>query len=359
MSSPSLSSSDHDILSEALVFTRNIPLAPPAIRKLESPIAIPQTAPGLGRSFLRAWAPVLQYHDIKVRDFVAFIDNLNVVSTASPPLQILDLAGGFMGMVPHHWAIVAGHAMQGTAKLGSAAVSMGRTELYMREMNATVFMPRGLKASLVSTNAMRAVLRIPVDRPILAPLTAETMALSTVERVVIAVGPYNAVLDLNVPPPTEQVTKLALLSAKQVAAQEKRMQKKDLKHREKALRKTEEKKEKENEKKEKENEKREKDERKAAKKEEERLEKEEEKTKRKERKAKNGKELEEMHRKMQEKAEEKRRKMEKKEKKEKKRDERHRNGKERTHSDSESDDEKPSKEMKRVQKLVWIMIENL
>lgn len=252
-------------------------------------------------------------------------------------------------MVPHHWAIVAGHAMQGTAKLGSAAVSMGRTELYMREMNATVFMPRGLKASLVSTNAMRAVLRIPVDRPILAPLTAETMALSTVERVVIAVGPYNAVLDLNVPPPTEQVTKLALLSAKQVAAQEKRMQKKDLKHREKALRKTEEKKEKENEK-------REKDERKAAKKEEERLEKEEEKTKRKERKAKNGKELEEMHRKMQEKAEEKRRKMEKKEKK---RDERHRNGKERTHSDSESDDEKPSKEMKRVQKLVWIMIENL
>jgi hypothetical protein len=315
MSSSSLSPSGQDFLSEALAFTRNMTLVPSRIRKLESPIAIPQTAPGLGKSFLRAWAPILEYHDITVRDFVAFIDNLNVVSTASPPLQILDLAGGFVGMVPHHWAQLAGLALQGTAKLGTAMVSKGRTEMYMREVNERMFKPRGLKASLASTEAMRAVLRIPVDRPTLAPLTAQTMTLSMVERALMEVGPYNAVLDLNVPPPTEQMTTFAKLSAKQVIAQEKRNQKKVLKDREKTTKKEEER--------------REKDEKKA---------------------------------------EEKRRK---EEKRDKKRDKTHGNGKERVHSDSESDevggtsatkvhhDEKPNKEEKGAGKLLWIMIENL
>ncbi|AQZ16932.1 hypothetical protein BZL39_K05300 [Zygosaccharomyces parabailii] len=237
MSSVSTSPSDHDILTAALAFTKNVPLASAKIRRLESPIAIPQTAPGLGKSFTRAWAPILQNHDITMQDFVTFIDNLNVLSAESPPLQALDVAGGVIGMVPHHWPMLAGLAIQSTAKVCNAVVSKGRTELYMREVNGAVFEPRSLKVSIASTSTMRDTLRVPINLPILAPLTADTMRLSTVERVLIELEPYNAALDFNVPPPTEQTTVLAKLSAKQVAAQEKKEYKKVLKHREKVVRK--------------------------------------------------------------------------------------------------------------------------
>jgi hypothetical protein len=242
--SSDISASDQAFLSQALEFTRHTGPVTSRIRKLESPIAIPQTTPGIGKSFLRAWAPTLQYHDMTVVDFMAFVDNLNVVSTASPPLQVLDLAGGLVGMVPHHWAKLAGLALQGSAKLGTALVSKGRTEIYMREVNETMFKPRGLKVSLASTEAIRAVFRMPANRPTLAPLTAETMTISMVDRALIEVEPYNAVLDLNVPPPTAQITTLAKLSAKQVIAQDKKNQTKILKKREKATKKDEEQREK-------------------------------------------------------------------------------------------------------------------
>lgn len=232
--------SDQTYLSQALEFTRNIVPITSRIRKLESPIAIPQTSPGLGKSFLRAWAPILQYHNLSASDLVSFIDNLNVVSTSSPPLQILDLAGGAVGMVPHHWAQLAGLALQGTAKIGIAMVSKGRTEMYMREVNERIFKPRGLKVNIVSTEAMRAILRIPADQIALAPLIGQTMTMSLFQRVLMAVGPYNAVLDFDVPPLGEQATMLAKLSARQVASREKSDQKKLLKDREKVAKKGDE-----------------------------------------------------------------------------------------------------------------------
>ncbi|KAE8445893.1 hypothetical protein EG329_012672 [Mollisiaceae sp. DMI_Dod_QoI] len=237
--SSSHSPSDEDLLSEALEFTKHTASIPSHVRRLQSPIAIPQTAPGLGQSFLRAWAPMLQDHNITMTDFLAFVDNLNIVSTANPPLQVLNLAGGIIGMVPHHWAMIAGQVIQTSAQLGTAAVSKGRTEMYMREVNDRMFKPRGMKVSLASTEAMRAVLRIPYDRPILAPLTMEAMRMTTVERVLWELQPYNAVLDLNVPPPAEQTTMLARLSAKQIAAQSKKNQNKILKEREKSMKKDE------------------------------------------------------------------------------------------------------------------------
>ncbi|KFY42437.1 hypothetical protein V495_04522 [Pseudogymnoascus sp. VKM F-4514 (FW-929)] len=303
----------YDFLPEALEFTRHTtPITSPIIR-LESPIAIPQTTHGMGKSFLRAWAPILQYNDISVSDFIAFIDNLNVVSTASPPLQVLDLAGGFVGMVPHHWAQIAGFVIQGTAKIGTGLVSKGRTEVYMQEVNEKLFKPRGLKASLASTEAMRTLLRIPADRPTLAPPTPPTMTLSTAERALIGADPYNATLDLDVPPPGEQTTMLAKLSAKQVMAQEKKNQKKGLKEMEKAAKKEEGQ--------------REKDKHKA----------------------------EKRHR--------------KEERREKKRGKAHK-GKDRVESDIESDEVqgtstsgvhsgKQTKEEKNARKLLWIMIESL
>jgi hypothetical protein len=226
----------------------------------------------------------------------------------------LDLAGGFVGMVPHHWAQIAGFVIQGTAKIGTGLVSKGRTEMYMQEVNEKLFKPRGLKASLASTEAMRALLRIPVEQPTLAPLTSPTMTVSMVERVLIGAGPYNGVLDLDVPPPGEQTTLLAKLSAKQVMAQEKKNQKKGLKEMEKVAKKEEGQ--------------REKDKHKAEKK----------------------------HR--------------KEERREKKRGKAHK-GKDRVESDIESDEVegtsttgvhhsgKLTKEEKNARKLLWIMIESL
>ncbi|CZR65850.1 uncharacterized protein PAC_15750 [Phialocephala subalpina] len=232
--------SDEAFIFEALEFTNHTPRIPAQITRLQSPIAIPQTAAGLGQSFLRAWAPVLQHHNITIIDFIAFIDNLNVVSTANPPLQILNLAGGFVGMVPHHWAQIAGTAIQAGAQLGTVAVSKGRTETYMREVNERLFKLRGMKVRIASTEAMRNVLRIPSGRPLLAPLTVETMNMSTVERALTEMRSYNAVLDLDVPPPAEQTTMLAKLSAKQVESQAKKNQKKVLKGREKVMKKEDE-----------------------------------------------------------------------------------------------------------------------
>jgi hypothetical protein len=142
-------------------------------------------------------------------------------------------------MVPHHWAAIAGFAIQATAQLGTAAVSKGRTEMYMKEANEKFFAPRKLKVAIASRDAVGAVLRLPTDLPILAPLTRETMSMGIVERSLAVMTGYAAELDFNVPPPAEQTTVLAKMSAKQLERQGKKNEKKMLKEREKALEKEE------------------------------------------------------------------------------------------------------------------------
>jgi hypothetical protein len=199
---------------------------------------------GRGKSFMRAWPPCLQAFNISQADFLMFIDNLNVMSMANPPLQALNLAGGVIGTVPHHWAKLAGPAIQATAQLGVAIVSKSQRDKYIQEVNEEIFKPRGLKLSIASMDAMRAILRIPETQPILAPLTPETMHMSTLDRNLLAVRPYNAELELDVPKPAEQTTMLAKLSAKQVEREAKNYLKKELKERERALLKEQEREEK-------------------------------------------------------------------------------------------------------------------
>ncbi|KAG0648097.1 hypothetical protein D0Z07_5656 [Hyphodiscus hymeniophilus] len=227
--------SEEQILEGALAFYRNARSPPSSIPPLKFPIAIPQIIPGGGQAFVRAWSPSLSNHGITQTEFLAFIDGLNIVSTANPPLQILNLAGGLIGMVPHHWAAIAGFAMQTTAQLGTAAVSKGRTEMYMKEANEKFFAPRRLKVAIASRDAVGSVLRLPRDAPILAPLTRETINMGMVERSLALMQGYAAELDFNVPPPAEQTTTLAKMSARQVDRQVKKNEKKMLKEREKIL----------------------------------------------------------------------------------------------------------------------------
>ena len=68
-------------------------IAAPAQPTLDKPIAIPSTTSILGSPFLRAYPTALQSFDILPKQFLEFLDSLNVVMVKSPPLQVLGLAG--------------------------------------------------------------------------------------------------------------------------------------------------------------------------------------------------------------------------------------------------------------------------
>jgi hypothetical protein len=231
----SSSDSDSEILDRALRFTTEAPPPYESIAPLSRPLAVPQVIHGRGNPFSRIWAPELQNHGITEREFLEFIDNLNVVATANPPLQILGLVGGVLGNVPHHWVQLAGLAVRTTAAVGTAAVTKGRTERFMIRVNNDYFGPRGLKATISSSEAMRHALGLPEHEPLLAPLFNGNKQMSTQERKLNAVRPYIMAITLDVPPPSEQTTVLAKMSARQVQRQLKSYEKKAQKDRQKFL----------------------------------------------------------------------------------------------------------------------------
>ncbi len=226
---------DGQILSQATEFTRRVP--PPAYIPLPllKPVTVPQTMSGTGQPFARCWSPALIPYAIPPSDFVEFIDNLNVVATANPPLQILDLAGGMLGMVPHHIFQLAGTGLQAAAKLGTVVVSKKRTDMYMDTVNKDFFTPRGLKATIMSREAMAVTLRLPGNAERLAPITNENINHSVLERRLEGMKPYMSELRLDVPPPAQQTTLLAKMSAGQVKRQSARAEKKALKQRHKQM----------------------------------------------------------------------------------------------------------------------------
>ena len=77
----------------------------PILNGEQRPVVIPQDAPGLREMFSRAWAPELASHNVTPDEFLAFIDHLNVCKAASPPFQVLNLAGtvlGFTSVTPSY-----------------------------------------------------------------------------------------------------------------------------------------------------------------------------------------------------------------------------------------------------------------
>ena len=68
-----------------------------ADRITQVPVVIPQKAPGIKFPFSRAWSPILLDHGVTELEFLQFVDHLNVCKTASPPLQLMNLAGMAVG----------------------------------------------------------------------------------------------------------------------------------------------------------------------------------------------------------------------------------------------------------------------
>ena len=131
----------------------------------QKPIAIPATNPKIGSPFLRAYPPVLMNYKLPKESFLTFLDNLNRIAVASPPVQILGLAGNIVSFVPLATAQIVGTAVGAAATLTTVAMSKGRTEMYMREANRDIFGPRGLKVEIAKLDALAKVAGIPILNP--------------------------------------------------------------------------------------------------------------------------------------------------------------------------------------------------
>ncbi|CAD0100337.1 unnamed protein product [Aureobasidium mustum] len=194
---------------------------PMAIQQSSShqPIVIPQTAPGGNNPFTRAYSPVLSTHNISLSTFLSFLDTLNICLANTPPLQILDLAGGFVGMVPHHIPALIGTSLQATAKVAGAITSKTRVAKLLNSSNAEVFAPQGLRVELVDTETLKQKLGIEGGRPLLGGLDERGSDMSVRDRRLHALDAYIAPLEFDVPEPARQENAIDRLSASQLKRQ--------------------------------------------------------------------------------------------------------------------------------------------
>ncbi|TGO28158.1 hypothetical protein BPAE_0031g00230 [Botrytis paeoniae] len=211
--------SDNEILSQEQESTDHSPPPDYSHPKLPRPIAVPQIVAGIGKPFARIYAPVLSDYNINSQDFVEFIDNLNVVASENPPVQIIDLVGDALDTLSYHWAQLTESGVQIPTHLGSAAVTKSRTDTYMQNANAKLFAPRGLKASIATMEAMAAVLQLPPDTLRLVAVTDENTFAAVLERRMSAVRPYVMETTVDVAPPAAQTNEMAQMSAAQVERQ--------------------------------------------------------------------------------------------------------------------------------------------
>jgi hypothetical protein len=180
---------------------------------------IPQTSPGGGNPFTRAYSPSLADANISISTFLTFLDTLNVCLAQIPPLQILDLAGGMVGMVPHHIPALIGGSLQATAKIANAVTSKVRVMGLMKTANAEIFEPQGLKVEIVTTEKLKQKLGIDGTKPLLCDLDEKSLEISVRDRRLQALEPNIAPLIFDVPVPARQTNAIDRLAAGQLKRQ--------------------------------------------------------------------------------------------------------------------------------------------
>lgn len=190
---------------------------------------------------MRLNSPVLQEYGISEPDFIEFIDTLNIVSAASPPFEILDLAEGIIGMVPHHWAQLTSNLLKLGAMGGTAIVSKSRTDAFMQEANQRIFGPKGLRACLITTAALIPSIKFPPQKSITLPLALDIpleIQPSFHNRLLQGLRGYVSHTEATrLPSKKEYISIIDQMSAKQVARDIEKVDKQMFKDTEKRMRK--------------------------------------------------------------------------------------------------------------------------
>ncbi|RDW66545.1 hypothetical protein BP6252_10180 [Coleophoma cylindrospora] len=190
----------------------NIPVASSSSHPshLQKPIAIPAIGASFDAPFIRAYPPMLVDYKLPKEVFFSFLDNLNEVVVSSPPLQVLDAAGGILRSVPILFPLrILGAAVSGLANLGNLGVSKGRTERAIRQANKEIFGPRGLKVEIAKLDALAFVAGIPIldskgqvsrQSSLLQPIGTESSdeksSLDTIQRQLKLLEPWVAEVEI-------------------------------------------------------------------------------------------------------------------------------------------------------------------
>lgn len=203
---------------------------------LQQPIAIPATGKALGSPFLRAYPLELQAFDFSPSDFLQFLDELNRIVVVSPPVRVVGLAGSIVGLVPEPTAQIIGASLEASSRLAAYGMNKGRSELFLRDANERLFVPRGLKVEIVKLEVVAKLAGIPilndggkVDKSLqlLAPLENNHIDLSAQQRRLIALAPWTSPLELM--PNDHQVVPQGVIDKMHAAASDRQRKKEEAK----------------------------------------------------------------------------------------------------------------------------------
>ncbi|KAI1114202.1 hypothetical protein F5Y14DRAFT_441420 [Nemania sp. NC0429] len=198
--------------------TRNFPAvsADAVFPPLPKPVLVPRVHPGAAAPFLRAWAPELADHAVAKEDFVAFIDYLNIINTPHLAFRVMEVTGAAVGLVPYDVAEGVGGALEGIAIIGTIALNYKRKKDYFALMNEKYFHPRKLHVKVIGTKRLKRLLGLDKKDPCLAPLTEETLELTSQDRCLRYLSQYTCELSFDVPAPSPATTTLAKITAWQI-----------------------------------------------------------------------------------------------------------------------------------------------
>lgn len=213
---------DNSIITQAMRFVQTA--APPPDR-VASPLAKPVAIPHLTQSkfvtytqpvgssanmYSRMYSPALAPYGVSEVDFLAFLDGLNLMSTASQALQAVNVANALLSFDPSGVVQSVTLAAQIGLQASNQKIFDRRAARFLHLVNAEFFHPRRLHAQEQTLDQLRIIAHIPDNAPLTMAVTADSVCASVAENRARALQPWLAPLTFVVPPPPPPPAKNAL-----------------------------------------------------------------------------------------------------------------------------------------------------
>jgi hypothetical protein len=151
--------------------------------------------------YSRMYSPALAPYGVSEVDFMAFLDGLNLVSTASQALQAVNVANALLSFDPSGVMQTITIAAQVGLQAGNQRVFDRRAAAFLGQVNAEFFHPRRLHVQEQTLDQLRGIAHIPDDAPLTMPVTVDSVCASIAENRARALQPWLAQLKFDVPPP--------------------------------------------------------------------------------------------------------------------------------------------------------------